>query len=140
MTAGQKDGILGIHDMRMLQPIAKERIHGGAINMLEPTLSNLIITGAADKLVKKIDMNKGFKPVSQMQATDAIFCGEILHNLAITGCGDGSILVYDLDQEKCLYGYGADSTGAVHCLKVMPDHWGVVTGGDGGFGLKICFT
>ena len=84
--------------------------------MLESNLSSFIITGSADKTVKKFDIMTSFKPVAVMNTTDAVFCGKVFDNLAIAGCGDGNILAFDLDQNKVLYGYGADSIGAVHCM------------------------
>jgi hypothetical protein len=70
-----------------------------------------------------------------MQATDAIFCGELVDygNLAIVGAGDGNILAYDIQRGgECLYGYGADDTGAIHCMAVTRDYKAIVTGGDSG--------
>lgn len=109
ITTGAKDGIMAIHDMRTNQLIKKERVHGGAINFLDTSLSSFIITGSADKTVKKFDVMSGFKLRASMPATDAVFCGKIVNNnLAIVGCGDGNILAFDLDKDQCLYGYGAD--------------------------------
>ena len=126
--------------MRTHQPIKKERVHQGAINFLDTSLSGFVVTGSADKTVKKFDIMNNFKPVSVMTATDAIFCGKILSNLALVGCGDGNILAFDLDQSKCLYGYGADQMGAVHCMGVTEDQKALITGGDSGQALKILFT
>lgn len=50
----------------------------------------------------------------------------------IAGCGDGNILAFDLTNLECLWGYGADEAGAVHCLKITPDHRSLVTAGDAG--------
>jgi len=33
-----------------------------------------VITGSADKTLRVIDINSGFKPVVNMKATDAVFC------------------------------------------------------------------
>lgn len=65
--------------------------------MLETSLSSFIVTGSADKTVKKFDIISGFKPLAVMSTTDAVFCGKVLKNLAITGCGDGNIIAFDLD-------------------------------------------
>jgi hypothetical protein len=68
-----------------------------------------------------------------MTTTDAVFCGKIIqNNLAIAGCGDGNILAFNLDTNECLYGYGADQMGAVHCMAPTEDFSGLVTGGDSG--------
>jgi len=98
ISTGVKDGVMAIHDMRTHQPIKKERVHGGAINFLDTSLSSFIITGSADKTVKKFDIISGFKQRASMPATDAVFCGKVIkENLAIVGCGDGNILAFDLD-------------------------------------------
>jgi WD40 repeat protein len=77
----------------------------------------------------------------QMDATDAVFCGEAIGSLVLTGCGDGNILLYDLNKgSEPLWGYGVDNVGAVHCLKVTPDRKAVVTGGDSGQALKLIFS
>jgi len=52
--------------------------------------------------------------------------------LLIAGCEDGNILAFDLKNLECLWGYGADEAGAVHCIKIAPDHRSLVTAGDAG--------
>ena len=101
--------------------------------MLDTSLSSFIVTGSADKTLKKFDVISGFKQAASMTTTDAVFCGKIIqNNLAITGCGDGNILAFNLDTNECLYGYGADQMGAVHCMAPTEDFSGLVTGGDSG--------
>lgn len=57
----------------------KERVHGGAINFLDTSLSSFIITGSADKTVKKFDVMSGFKAAGPpMTTTDAVFCGKVI--------------------------------------------------------------
>jgi len=122
-------------------------IHRGAINFLAVNPSNgNVVTGAADKTLKVFDLrggsDRGLAPVMSAESTDAIFCGELLDggNLCVTGCGDGNIIAFDLNRGgECLYGYGADNVGAIHCMGVTPDKRGLVTGGDSGQGLKILF-
>jgi hypothetical protein len=55
------------------------------------------VTGSADKTVKSFDIFNNFKSVHVMKTTDAVFCGKVLENICIVGCGDGNILAYDLD-------------------------------------------
>ena len=51
----------------------------------------------------------------------------------MTGCGDGNVVAFDLGRGgECLYGYGADNVGAIHCIGVTADKKGLVTGGDSG--------
>uniref|UniRef100_A0A7S3CPB8 Uncharacterized protein n=1 Tax=Strombidium rassoulzadegani TaxID=1082188 RepID=A0A7S3CPB8_9SPIT len=139
LSAGQKDGCLIAHDMRSHQPISKNQVHNAAINFLGTNLSGFTITGSGDKTIKTFDIFNSLKPMSLMKTTDAVFCGEVLQNLVLVGCGDGNILCFDTDSSQCLYGYGADSKGAVHCLGINEDRDCLVTGGDSGQGLCINF-
>ena len=78
MSTGLKDGFLAVHDMRSNKLISKSRVHTAAINMLDTSLSGFAITASADKTIKTFDILNGFKPVSVMNTTDAVFCGEVL--------------------------------------------------------------
>lgn len=49
------------------------------------------------------------------------------------------MIVYNLDNGECLYGYGVDNTGSVQCLKVVPEQLCVLAGGDSGTLLKVNF-
>lgn len=90
------------------------------------------MTGSADKSVKIFDMGMQ-KEVAAQKSTGAVFCGSIVRDsLLITGCDDGNILAFDLRNLECLWGYGADEAGAVHCIKIAPDHRSLVTAGDAG--------
>jgi WD40 repeat protein len=126
--------------MRTNKLIAKSRVHKAAINFLDTSLSGFTITGSADKTVKTFDILNGFKPVSVMNTTDAVFCGEVLQNMIIVGCGDGNVLSFNMDNSECLYGYGADSAGAIHCLAINDDCDCLITGGDSGQALCINFV
>jgi WD40 repeat protein len=106
---------------------------------LSTTLSGFTITGAADKHIKTFDIFNGFKPLSVMNTTDAVFCGEVLQNLVIVGCGDGNILCFDLDSNQCLFGFGADEKGAVHCMAINDERDALITGGDSGQALCLNF-
>ena len=46
--------------------------------MLETSLSSFIVTGSADKTLKKFDIMNNFKPLAVMKTTDAVFCGKII--------------------------------------------------------------
>lgn len=46
--------------------------------MLDTSLSSFIITGSADKTVKKFDIINNFKPIAVMNTTDAVFCGKVI--------------------------------------------------------------
>lgn len=125
--------------MRAHYVVAKNKIHNAAINFLDTSLSGFVVTGSADKTIKTFDIFNGFKPLSIMKTTDAVFCGNVLQNLILVGCGDGNILCFNVDTGECLYGYGADQKGAVHCMAINDDQDCLVTGGDSGQGLCINF-
>jgi WD40 repeat protein len=132
-TAGLKDGKLNIFDMRTCKPVSSEVIHKAAINFLEFNSNGILITGSADKTLKAFSLDNLQKPALVMNATDAVFCGETLDSLVVTGCGDGNMFVFDITKgSEPLYGYGADPVGALHCLRVTPDRRSIVTGGDSG--------
>jgi len=139
LSTGLKDGQLVAHDMRTHQAVHKSQVHKAAINMLKASLSGYIVTGSADKTIKTFDIFNSLAPVASMKTTDAVFCGEVIQNLTIVGCGDGNILCFDLDKNECLYGYGAEQAGAVHCMGINDAQDCLVTGGDSGQGLCINF-
>ena len=68
------------------------------------SLRVIVITGSADKTIKLIDIESGFKEFGTMKTTDAVYCMETIHNLTLAGTGDGNILCYDNDTLECLYG------------------------------------
>ena len=73
--------------------------------------------------------------IKAYKTTDAVFCGELLNDkLALVGTGDGNLLTFDIEApgSNCLYGYGCDEVGAVHCMRVAPDKKSLITGGDSG--------
>jgi outer membrane protein assembly factor BamB len=72
-----------------------------------------------------------------MVATDAVMCGEALEGILIVGSGDGNILAFNMENGECLYGYGVDQKGAVHCLGINDDKDCIVTGGDSGLALCL---
>ena len=82
-------------------------------------------------------MLNSFIEIGTGKTMDSVYCGDIYENFCIFGCGDGNIMAYSVDTMECLYGYGADSVGAVKCIKIFPEVGRIVTGGDSGQGLII---
>ena len=101
MTAGLKDGVVNLFDMRTNTPVKSSQVHQGAVNMLTCTSQGDIVTGAADKTLKLFDLRSGsgmdLTPVMIMEATDTVFCGEVVgeSSLILAGCGDGNLLCFD---------------------------------------------
>lgn len=105
--------------------------------MLDTSASSYCVTGASDKQIKTFDLFRSFKPLTIMMATDAVMCGETLEHILIVGSADGNILCFNLETGECLYGYGVDQKGAVHCLAINAEKDCIVTGGDSGLGLCL---
>jgi WD40 repeat protein len=127
LTCGINDGVITALDMRTNTKIFYNRIHTGAINMLETNESNLVFTGSADKTIKVLDISNGFAEIATMKATDSIFCGQVVNNFLAVGCGDGNLLAYNTDTADCLFGYGCDNKGGVKFLKILPDKKKIIT-------------
>lgn len=137
MSTGLKDGVLNVYDMRTQKTVSKDRVHGGAINFLGVTPNGEVITSSADKSIKMFQIGNS-KPISVQKTTDSVFCGDIYGDKVVVGCGDGNILTFDTRQNlECVWGYGVDEVGAVHCLKVLQDGKSIITGGDAGQPLKV---
>ena len=139
ITTGVTDGILNVVDMRDMKPIFHEPIHKRAINFVGTTETNLLITGAADNILKVFDINKGFKVLGELKSTDAVFCGDICGSVCAAGCGDGNLLAYNLNTMECAWGYGCEKAGGIKCVKFVPDKMKILTGGDTGQGLELLF-
>lgn len=134
-----KDGKLAVSDLRDNNCIFSEQVHRGAINVLCTSLNNTIITGSADNTGVIFDIMMGFRPRSTMKANSSIFCGEILGNLFVCGCADGNLIVFDMDTEEALFGFGADNVGGVNCLGISQNKRKLITGGDSGTPLLLNF-
>lgn len=55
-TAGLKDGVVSVFDMRSHKQVMQHKAHGGSINLLHITNDGLLVTGAADGSVKLFDI------------------------------------------------------------------------------------
>lgn len=101
----------------------------------------MVVSGSADKTVKAFDVGQQ-REVMSGKSTDSIFCGQVVKDrIFVTGCGDGNLIAYDLGKNmECLWGYGVDEVGAVHCLQVSPDNKFVVAGGDSGAPIKVMMS
>lgn len=89
--------------------------------------------------MKVTDPAASYDQVYTLKTTDSVFCGEVVNNIGIAGCGDGSIIAYNVDDGDCLYGYGCDPEGGVQCLMATDDRECIVTGGDSGTVMRLDF-
>lgn len=109
-TGGINDGVVNVFDMRTNKPVFSEQLHKGAVNQLATDLSgnsslhSPVLTCSADKTCKILDPLAGFKLRGQLLCKDAVYCIANVYNLTVAGCGDGNLLFFDNDTQKCLYG------------------------------------
>ncbi|MCQ2817360.1 MAG: hypothetical protein MJ252_08865 [archaeon] len=139
MTTGVNDGMVNIIDMNTNQKIFSKPLHKAAINFLGTTNNDLLVTGSADKTIKIFDMTNDFNQVGELKTADAVFCGDICGSILAAGCGDGNLLVYDLDTMECLFGYGCEKKGGIKFVKCLPQKKKILTAGDSGQGLELVF-
>ena len=102
-------------------------------------LCKIVIIGSADKSLKVMDANGGFKLIGTMTGKAVVCCGTVHENIAVAGCGDGNVLFYSLDNMKLLYGFGAVSEGPVNCVKLNENENKLVAGGENGHGIVLNF-
>jgi WD40 repeat protein len=138
ITSGVNDGLVNCLDMRSPHCIVSNRIHKGAINLLE-TSGNFLLSGSSDKTIKICDISNNLKEVSSMKTTDSILCGELFEDLIFVGCQDGNMLCYDINIGDCLFGYGCESQGGVKNLRLVPEYNKIITSGDSGQSLQLIF-
>jgi len=71
--------------MRTNKVVSSKQVHSGAINMLEKTSNGMLVTGSGDKTLKLLDLSSGLQCIETMKTTDAVFCGQVVNNLAFAG-------------------------------------------------------
>ena len=81
--------------------------------------SNLVVTAGADNTVKAFDVRSCSQCVSQAKLTDFPYSLAVAGGLALCGCGDGSLLVIDVNNGQTLYALGANKAAVrgVHASK-----------------------
>jgi WD40 repeat protein len=138
-TSVGKDGKLTVADLRDNSCIFSQVVHRGAVNVLKSVLNNTIVTASADGTAVVWDVVMGFRPRASLKASAAIFCGDVVGNLFVCGCADGNLIVFDLDTQDALFGFGVDNVGGVNCLGISQNRRKIVTGGDSGTPLLLNF-
>jgi len=151
--SGHQDGCVRLWDLRTKNniPVVKIGCHAykdgrvGAVGKivcsnahseLEHLGGNVIVTAGADASVCVLDPRSSLKPCIRFSHhKDFIYSLACVGSVAISGSGDGNVLVHDLRDGKLLYGIGANQH-AVRCVVARKDF--MVTAGDDGSAL--CFT
>ena len=125
--------------MRTNQKVFNQKLHTGAINQVKHNSKGYIMTCSADASLAIVDPNSGFKEVGRLKCKDAVFCFEPAFNYVAAGCGDGNLLFFDTDTQKCLYGFGAMKIGTIHCMKLNDDCSKLVACGDDPTSILVKF-
>ena len=133
------NGSLMVCDLRCHSAVFQQKIHTGAVNLLDIDKNNQVITASADQSAKILDPCRNWQEQAIMTSTSSILCGESFENILILGCADGNILVYNTLTQECLFGYGADNQGGVNCLTTALNHHKLITGGESGVPLLLSF-
>ena len=140
VSAGGKDAKVVVQDMRSHSPVFSKQVHSGAVNFLSGAFGRAVVTASADSSIKVLDVSMNFQERVQLQATGAVLCGELMEDLFVAGCADGNLLVYDIEMEDCLFGFGGDSQGGVNALAISSDRTRLISGGQSGVPLLLNFN
>ncbi|CAD7705357.1 unnamed protein product [Ostreobium quekettii] len=127
LTGGQ-DGTVRAWDPRQKNHVAKNTLHSndkgrgavGAIIGGSGAFGGLVITCGADKTLKLLDPRSGFCDTAAIALSDFPYSLSAVGNLALCGCGDGSLVVVDVERGEVLYGLGANRA-AVRTLECSAD-------------------
>ena len=134
-----KDGKIAVNDIRDHNSVFDQLIHRGAVNFVDGTFSNTLVSASADCCIKILDMYMGYSIRESITASAAVLCGQIVGNLFVSGCGDGNLIVYNMDTTEAMFGFGAESEGGVNCIGISENKRKVITGGDSGVPLLLSF-
>ena len=103
---------------------------------LEHLGGNVIVTAGADSSICVLDPRSSLKPCIRFSHhKDFIYSLACVGSIAVSGSGDGNVLVHDLRNGKLLYGIGANQH-AVRCVVAREQF--MVTAGDDG--TALCFN
>lgn len=109
-----------------------------AKNELTHLGGNVIVTAGADKTICVLDPRSTIKPCARFsQHRDYIYALKVVGSLAVSGAGDGVVLVHNLRKGNLLYGIGANQH-AVKCI-ITRQHM-MITAGDDGSTLTFRFS
>jgi len=136
-VTGAQDGHVKVWDPRQAGSLVDLPLHAhahgsGAVVGIEdaPGAGGLMVTAGADNQVQVVDPRASFTPRHTFtEHRDFIYSLLVAGRLAVSGGGDGMLLVHDLEQGRLLYGLGANSA-AVRGIGATRSH--LVAAGDDG--------
>eukprot|EP00941_MAST-03F_sp_MAST-3F-sp1_P004419 g4419.t1 len=98
---------------------------------------NVVVTAGADKTIRVLDPRGSFAPRARFDHhRDFIYSLKVAGSLAISGGGDGLLLVHDLKNGKLCYGLGANRA-AVRCIETTERK--LIAAGDDGSAIVFEF-
>lgn len=137
LTGGQ-DGILQLWDVRSGSEVAAHIVHAcemkgiGAVSSIKVCGegdSGKVVTAGADGKVNVLDPRTNFSAIGSAHLTDFPYCLQVIGDLVLCGCGDGSLHVIEVCSGNRKYCLGVNQ-GAVRTIEAAPDV--LVCGGDDG--------
>lgn len=87
--------------------------------------------------LRVLDPRMSYQPLHTIQLTDYPYSLAAIGNLAVCGCGDGSVHVVDVGAGETLYALGAGKA-AVRAIEVLADT--MVCTGDDGYVISYSFS
>lgn len=135
LLSGAQDGHVRVWDVRARAPVANIAAHAtatgsgavGDIAVSEAAASEtaeaapLVVTAGADKRMCVLDPRAGWDVRATLPGhRDFIYTLQCVRGLAISGAGDGLLIVHDVASGKPLWGVGANAA-AVRCVAALAD-------------------
>jgi len=142
LVSGGQDGVVRLWDLRMRGSAMETRVHQGAVNEIVahklPNGSPLVVTGGADRRLMTLDPRMSLGAVHLFEDhRDFIYSLSAIGHIAISGGGDGNVLLHDLHKGELMYGLGANQA-AVRALHADSDR--LVCAGDDGTVMAYDFV
>jgi len=135
LVSGGHDGIVRLWDLRSKSSAMETRVHEGAVNDIiahkMPDGSPTILTSGADRRVLALDPRMSLQCVHLIEdQRDFVYSLTAIGHLVVSGGGDGTVLVHDLNDGSLLYGLSGNAA-AVRAMHADTARL-VCAGDDGG--------
>merc|ERR1719483_823568 len=130
VATGCTNGLFQILDRRNGDVIMQDRIEGSINDVQFQPECECFLTANSDKKVRLYDLRNG--AIRELSGhTDVVNCVRFVgKDLAVSGSGDGNILVHELTSGRLLYGLSATKNGGVNCIELTENLHALITAGD----------